>query len=207
MGVDGSGPRLHGNERPREPLTPEQQQLVLDFDRWLPGLVAEVPEWLRIRLGRDVVEQDIRLAVVKAAHDYDPVAYPGVPFAAFAFNGVRLAMRGFGHQLGKPQAWQTMPAADDGAGIDGEIPDHREPCPDRLLRAWCDEDYARQRECLSWRERVLLYLRTVEGLTLEETGECMGGVTRERVRQLEERACRQLAAFRVRQANNTGGRG
>jgi RNA polymerase sigma factor (sigma-70 family) len=166
--------------------------------------VNEVPEWLRVRLGRDVVEQDIRFAVVKAAHDFDPVKYPGVPFAAFAFNGVRLHMRSFARQLGRPETWWTMPASrEDGASMEGEIPDHRDPVPDRLLRAWCDEDYARQRRCLDWRARLVLYLRTVEGMTLDETGECMG-VTRERVRQLEDRATWQLARFRVRRARERG---
>lgn len=203
MGTDGDGPRLHGNERRRAPLTADQQQLVLDFDRRLPGLVRECPEWLVARLGRDEVESCIRLAVVKAAHDFDPVANPNVPFAAFAFNGVRMAMRSFGRELGKPAVWWTMPvSADDGASMEGEIPDHRDPVADRLLKAWCDEDYTRQRKCLDWRSRVLLYLRTVAAMTLEEVGECMG-ITRARVQQLEEKAARKLAAYRVRRARRT----
>lgn len=180
---------------------------MIDFDRWLPGLVAECPAWLVARLGRDEVASAIRLAVVKAAADYDPVAHPGVPFPAFAFNGVRLAMRGFARELGKPAVWWPMPHGDDGDELfDRLIPDYRDPAPERLLRAWCDEGYAAQRQCLDMRSRVLLYLRTVEGWTLEEVGDVLG-VTRQRVRQLEERACRKLAAFRVRQARSSRSEG
>ncbi len=47
---------------------------------------------------------------------------------------------------------------------------------------------------LNERERSLLHRRWVEGDTLERTGEFLGGITRERVRQLEARATRRFRA-------------
>lgn len=47
---------------------------------------------------------------------------------------------------------------------------------------------------LSERERTLLQHRWVQGDTLERTGEHLGGITRERVRQLEARATKRFRA-------------
>lgn len=170
--------------------------MVLDFDRWLPGEVNRVPEWARRAVGRDAVEQEARLAVTKAACDWNPELYPGVPFGAFARIGVRLHLRGLWDRLAaKGCVWAAMPVFEDGGGPDPE--DYRDPHGERLLHLWFDPDYAEQRRCLDMRRRLLLYLRTVEGLTLEETGECLG-TSRERVRQLEWSAGRKLAEFRNR---------
>lgn len=47
---------------------------------------------------------------------------------------------------------------------------------------------------LSEREQAVLHYRWVQGETLERTGEHLGGITRERVRQLEERARKRYRA-------------
>lgn len=149
-------------------------------------------------LGREQFEQEAWLAVCKAAHDFDPVKYLGVPFGAFARLGVRKHLTGTVCRTAtKYGVWRTMPELDGDTGEQLEAADYRRESADPALAAWCSADYARQRRCLDWRSRIVLYLRAVEGWTLEEAGEALA-VTRERIRQVEEKAVRKLARFRLR---------
>lgn len=180
-------------------MTPEQQRLVAECLPWLRAESARLAsDVLVTREGRDSLYQEALLAVCKAACDFDPGKYPDVPFGAFARLGVRKHMMGFRIRLGiKSRVWGTMPAGDDDEQSFMEPADYRAPTVHPALSAWCDEDAARQRRVLHMRSRLVLYLRYVESWTLEEVGDAFD-VSRERVRQIEERAISKLARNRRR---------
>jgi hypothetical protein len=67
--------------------------------------------------------------------------------------------------------------------------------PDPALKFWCDPENVWQRRGLHIKFRLVLFLRHVEGYTLDEVGEVFG-LSRERVRQLEERAVGAMARRR-----------
>ena len=193
-----SGPSI-ATPRParRAPLTAARQDLALSAEAWLWQELRGVPFALVRVFGRDTFEQEARVAAAKAAADFDPAAFPGVPFGAFARRGVRLHLRGVVARLAmKFPVWREMPA-DPAGGSFPDPADHRPAGGDPALRAWCSDDYRDQRRCLDWRTRVLLYLRTVEGWTLDEVAAPLG-VSRERVRQLETKAAQKLARYRNR---------
>lgn len=71
-----------------------------------------------------------------------------------------------------------------------------QPCPGLALDA--REATNRVLRHLTPREREAIWLTRGEGLTLEEAGKAMGGISRERVRQLIERGLRRLHVHGVR---------
>lgn len=169
------------------------------------AVLRGVSRGLRRSFGEDEWRQEAWLAVCKAARDIDPESHPGVPFLAFARNGIRLHFMGETRKYATRLAvWREMPADPHRAGAAGDFrpddahpEDHRGPAVPAVLSAWCSDDYRAQRSVLNWRERVILYLRFVEGWYQWEIAECLG-ITHARVGQLEEVAVRRLAAARNR---------
>lgn len=165
---------------------------------WLrPWVFTVVPHWIIRRAGLDVCLSMAEEQMMTAANGWRPDA--GSQFRSFLMEGIK---RFLPHKvlraLGKPNVWRQMPETEDGEQLSSSLVDHRESAPERALRHWCSDDYSRQRRCLDWRRRVILYLRCVEGWTLEEVADTLTVLTRERVRQLEESATAKLAAFRTR---------
>lgn len=183
-------------DRPLRDADHERVAEAIEWVRW--EVLAVVPPAVVRRVGLEECVAEALLFVVRAAGRYDPVAHPGVPFAAYARNGLRLVLRSmFGRKKYRTaRTWLTMPVDADGAFF-LEPADHRPPDVHPALREWCSEECRAQRRCLDWRARLVLCLRCVEGLTLDDVGGVLG-ITRERVRHLEERAVAKLAAFRVR---------
>lgn len=101
----------------------------------------------------------------------------------------------------KFRVWYAMPEGEDGERF-LEPADHRAGGVHPMLRAWCSEEYRSQRRALHWRYRVLLYMRYVEAWTLDEVSDVFG-ISRERVRQLTDRAIEKLAAQRNRTTEGT----
>lgn len=196
----------------RPPLTPEQQGWVEEH-RWVAFAVAnEFPNRLPWIAYEDVVGAGFE-GLVRAAQTFDPAR--GNQFSTYAFWWAKAKIRRFlrgerGRGMAVPENRKEFKRTGELVSSRGgeewdqgaEVADFRRAETDPALKLWCSPDYAEQRRCLDWRSRVLLYLRTVAAMTLEEVGECMG-ITRERVRQLEEEAARKLAAFRVRRARRT----
>lgn len=181
----------------REPLSPEQQALAESAREWVWQEVNRVWTSLRLREGRDVLEQEAMLAACESARCFDPVANPGVPFGAYCRNHVRHRPWRATHLLQRNlHVRRTMPTDADGEQF-LEPADTRRDERDPRLRLWCSEDARQQRRALNWHYRLILCLRYVESLTLEEVGEVYG-ITRERVRQLEEKAVMMLARARNR---------
>lgn len=83
-----------------------------------------------------------------------------------------------------PSGWETVLIQLKPAAPPGELP----PAPE--LTPLVDELLGLLRE----RDRDVLWWRWIEGETLERTGGALGGITRERVRQLEARAVKTLRA-------------
>lgn len=184
----------------RAPLTPEQLTLVASTDRWLYQEIVRVPKWVLSIHGRDAVEQEARLSVCKAAHDFDPVKHPGVPFGAFARRGVRLHLLGLRYRTAdRLRVWSTMPvsAIESGELVPHDQADYRRNSPDPNLSIWCDQDNVAQRKCLDMRSRLVLFLRYVECWTLDEIGSALG-ISWERVRQIEIKALARLKTHRER---------
>jgi RNA polymerase sigma factor (sigma-70 family) len=193
-------PKPRGPAPNTTPLTAAQQRLV--EAEWAAGwlgfeVTANVFEALRRRYGFDQFEQEALYALCESARSFDPVAYPNVRFGAFARVHVRRRL----WRVAKLAArnWRVnlaMPVDADGRQF-LEPADHRPPEVDPRLRLWCSPDYAEQRRHLHRWYRLVLCLRYVEGLTLDEVGSYFG-VTRERIRQHEERAVQMLAGGRTR---------
>lgn len=81
-----------------------------------------------------------------------------------------------------PKSWLELLATLKPASSHGALPKTPELSPviDSIL------------ELLTERERAVLHSRWIKGETLEATGQQLGGITRERVRQIEARAVRRL---------------
>lgn len=217
MAVDGGGPGggerdpgelsapsvrtpdpSHGKRVFRTPLAPDRQALALTETEQVAQFARYAPQWLTRLAGRDTIEQELWMAVLTAAADFDPVKNPGVPFGAFARQACKWCLLNLRRDWGQRQSvWQGMPTNDECQAMGDELPDHRPLADSPAFHAWFDEDYKRQRRFLDWRSRIVLYLRYVEGWTLEEVGDALG-VSRERVRQVEGKAGRKLAAARSR---------
>lgn len=193
-------PKTNRRLKRRAPLTPEQLALVASAERWLYQEIFRLPKWLVLLHGRDAIEQEARLAVCKAAHDFDPVKHPGVPFGAFARRGVYLHLLGIKYRSAERlSVWGTMPVATRHGEEDMPIDstDHRRNSSEPTLTIWCDPDNVAQRKRLDMRSRVILFLRYVECWTLDEIG-CAIGISWERVRQIEIAALARMKRMRER---------
>lgn len=180
------------------PLTAGQQALVTAEMHWLPAEVTRnVNEGLRRRYGREQFEQEAMLALCESARTFDPVAHPNVPFGAFARSHVRHRLWRAAHLAARVHRVSVSMPVDADGGPFVDAPDHRRAEADPALRLWCSPDYCEQRRCLDWFVRVVLYLRAVEGLTLDEVGAYFR-ISKERVRQIEDRGVCRLAEFRNR---------
>ncbi len=143
------------------------------------------------------IDQSAWLYATGAARRFEPER--GIKFSTYAVHYFRAGLQKltrFRKKLVPIHKAISLHAVDDeDRGIDPA--NHRRDCADPGLHLWCSDDYSEQRRCLPIRERIILYLRTVEGWVLEDVGDAMG-MTRERVRQIETRAVNKLAEFRVR---------
>jgi len=179
--------------RPGRRLTVAQRELAETAFRVVPGVVTRVvPPALVRAFGRDHWEQEGRLACCIAAAEVDPVRHPGVPFPAFAANGVRLWLWGQVQQTARTAGvWRSWPANPETGEPHPGPADRRRPAADPALRLWCSAADRDRRRRLDWRTRVVLYLMCVEGWTQAEVGRAIG-VKRARVGQLVERAVERL---------------
>lgn len=194
------------------PLTKRQQDLVTTAEYQGIALAAArkfaASAWARAaRLDFDTLWSECQVALCVAARKYDPVKYRDVPFGAFLWVGLKRWARGLRYKAFRDLLTnRQMPVAegDWGGAIPVDVPDHRRAdgegvCP--LLRAWCSPDYAVPRRRIHMRYRVILYLRYVECMTLDEVGLALA-VSRERVRQIEADGMRLLSVSRPRSARN-----
>lgn len=139
------------------------------------------------------------IGLLKAIRTFDPER--GVPFAAYAYGGVR---KGMSNWFVKRNRQLRMPLLGDDEAFDS-VEDYREPATDILVEK-ADRAVLLRRvlEMVPERWRTVLWLRTVDGKTLEEIGEVLG-VTRERVRQLYLNALgriRRIIALKITQRNS-----
>lgn len=165
------------------PLTADRRRLLDAVDQRV--LVVRLAARHLVRaIGTDGVLQEAWLACSLAASVYDPVAYPGVPFPAFACRCVKRRMTFLNAHFGRRGGvW-----AED-AGV--EPADHRGGGVWPALAAWCE--CRGQRRRLDWRSRVVLYLRCVEGWSLGEIA-AVFGVNRQRVSQIIGTATKKMLA-------------
>ena len=163
-------------------MTDEQRALAGPAAGWAGGYVRRfVPRGMYRKFGAGYGAQEAMLAVCRSAAAYDPVRYPGVPFAAFAKRIIRMwvstKVRDQCRVIG---VWHPLPHE----GLPDLIPDvSRESGRDYLLAIWCDPDNERQRVNWPWRRRVWQYLIGVEGWDHLEVARVFG-VSRQRVYQV-----------------------
>jgi DNA-directed RNA polymerase specialized sigma24 family protein len=182
----------------RRPLTPEQRELVAACygAPWVaPWTRRCVFAWLVREVGWDDVLSEAWVLIVKAARRWVPGR--GTEFESFAKGAIRRFLhKRLTDGRRNRRAWAEMPVAPDtGAGLDQSAPCGRGVERDDLLAGWCHD--APLRGALSWRERVVLYLRAVEGWTLEEVGAALG-IARQRVDQIVTAAREKLLRARGR---------
>jgi hypothetical protein len=178
-------------------LSPAQDALFQTFADRIPRIPRRW-RFLTRQLGADAVEQEARIVVVRSAQRFAARRRTDIPFTAVAALDVRcrLLLR-TGAYSRKANVWREMPTTAD--GWSPEPPDHRgdtAPVDHRLLRIWLSPDACEQRWCLGWVERLVLFLRAVEGWRFAEIGRQFG-LTGSAAKLVEEEAVRKLAAFRV----------
>ena len=140
---------------------------VSDEDRVTAGWVAaqvrrRVPAWARRRYQDwEDWEQDVWLYALRALANYKPGR---VPFGAWAALCVERRLR---RRVGRDarrhdRFWRPMPESPGGEPVSAELPARPERRP--ALAVWCEGGFAELRaRSLTWRQRVALYLRLVEG--------------------------------------------
>lgn len=182
-------------------LTAERQQLVDESFEWLAKWTCLcAPRAAIDALGWSEVLSLAQLLVVKSASLWRPDS--GAKFRTFAMNAVKRFLPVALWRAGRnSNVWREMAVFEDDRGrelpISTQMPDRRRTDgPDPLLAFWHDPDYRAQRACLSWRQRIVLYLRLVECWTLQEVA-VVFGLSRERIRQSEVKAARLLAEDRM----------
>jgi len=148
----------------------------------------------------DDLRQELRLAAWRALQAYDPAKGTESSFIATYCKNAALSARQAARRqrLGGGQPCTSLDAPAD--GLDGSpiiesIADDA-PGPDEQAAAsLAAADVLRQ---VSPRERTILALRA-SGFTLDEVGQRLGGLSRERIRQCEvEALCRCVTARRRR---------
>ena len=159
---------------------------------WVATLVRRrVPAWAKEAYQtREDWEQDVWVYVLKALRDY---RRPQIPFAKWAGLCVELRLKRRVNRAAYRHAsrWVQMPElpGEDGTAepLSAHLPD-RPPAPRPALAVWCEDGFARLRSrSLTWRQRVVLYLRLVEGWTQDEVASAWG-VTRGAEENQERRA-------------------
>lgn len=193
---------------PRAPLTPAQHELLSGVERLVYWLAYRAPLFLRRSIGLDAVRQECWLAACKAAHDWNPdYEYGAASFSSFVYWGVEKHLTGLKNRTAaKYRVWRTMPegrgrrddaAADAPVPMGAELPDHRGPSVHPSLALWCSDEARQLRSGLHWRYRLFLYLRCVEGVTLDEMAATFG-ISRARVQQVQVRAMELIEYARRR---------
>jgi RNA polymerase sigma factor (sigma-70 family) len=217
---------LDSQGRPRPaPLSPEQAALVEAHEK-MCWKMARRFGWGLPKEDVEDLAAEFRMQLVVAARFFEPGR--GYTFATYYMQCARQRMlrkarliRAGGVKVPQRGPFITvkMASTDErweyGAGggrnsrrnrddLKFQIADYRRPArddvPDPLLHAWCDPEYVEQRKCLHWRTRIVLYLRVVECWSLEEVGRVLGGISRERIRQIEQRSIEKMARSRRRSA-------
>lgn len=180
--------------------------LVAKYPRPIRFLMTVSPRAVKAALANDHTAEDIDQAcwlwAARAAKKFDPGR--GLAFSTLATWYFRGALSRLAYQSdkSKPPGGSVLSLCglyrDDGGDPEPFDPEDRRGASERPspLAEWCSEEFRRQRACLHWRQRIILYLRAVEGMTLEEAGEAMGGLSRERVRQICDRAAEKMAKSR-----------
>ncbi len=186
----------------RAPLTREQQALVTSVMKLTHWFANRAPQWLRRALGHEVIAQEMAIAACKAASDFDSVAYPDYEFSAWAAEGMRRHLMGLTTRTGiKLGVWVQMPELVNGDGdtisLEDVVADHRTDGGNPALAEWHSEENQLLLRAVSLRYQRVLYLRAVEGLTLDEVGTTLG-ITRERVRQMQEHAAEIIRRARAK---------
>jgi len=159
------------------PLTPEQQRLVTDGEprsaafgptsAWVGRTVAmHSGRALRDYYGEDALQQEMWLALINAARKWNPDGPTSLHtyFLTFAKNhlkGLYRMMRGKGVGF-TPLPDSLEAGADAGAAAD--------VAP--ALAAWCET--RPQRDGWTWRQRLVVALRCVEGMTPRQIAELFG---------------------------------
>jgi RNA polymerase sigma factor (sigma-70 family) len=214
---------LDSRGRPRPaPLSPEQAALVAGHEA-MCWKMARRFGWGLPEEDVEDLAAEFRMQLVVAARFFDPAK--GYTFTTYYMkcarqrmlrkarliraSGVKVPQRGpfvTVKMASTDERWEYGKSGGPGRGrrrkeeLKYQIADYRRPIsddvPDPLLHAWCDPEYAEQRKCLHWRTRIVLYLRVVACWTLEEVGEALGGLSRERIRQIEDRAVEKMARSR-----------
>jgi RNA polymerase sigma factor (sigma-70 family) len=179
------------------PLTLDQQELVLSVSNWVEHWALKWSGPLDRQFnGRNDLVQEVWVGVMRAAANYDPSR--GVEFGAFAYRCVMHRMWALLKKSRKTwMVWCEDPELTDRinherVGKTQLLPDHRGEVEWYTFRGWFDPEFVRLRqEHLSWRERIVLALRCVEGKPYAETG-AMVGCTKQRILQIVQHAVDKL---------------
>ncbi len=142
------------------------------------------------------------LAACKAVLGYSATLANGRSFESYARRGIRSAITWSaikgrfgrrGNEWVRVGAWQQWPLAPDSAEP-LDLEDYRRAGAENpALHEWCSDGATAKRVKLTKRERVALYLRCVEGWTLQEIGDAFD-VTREGARLILEKAVKKIPA-------------
>jgi len=177
--------RYVSNGRPRgravnlTPLTVEQRALIENNQ----GLIRKVLVSHGFYIGHDLHDdlfQDLVLCMVRVARGFNPAL--GFKFSTYAY---RALVNRLNQARSKVRARELTAASEQEDAI--RLAADPRPAAE-MLESEAREQYERAMACLPERERMILVLRHEEGMTLEEVGGVFGGLSRERIRQLEARA-------------------
>lgn len=130
----------------------------------------------------------------KAAADFDPAR--GNTFATVAHAYLKKWLGTLArHYIKSGWKWHEWTDLSDTEAFEPPARHHR-PVP---LAVWCDDEARFLRRRVQWRGRIILYLRTVECLTLDDVSHVFG-ISKARVRQIQDRAIDKIAAANNRRA-------
>lgn len=142
--------------------------------RWIKNVIRRRIPWNFLRrYGRDFYEQEGWLTVWLAALSYNPDEHAGVEFPAYATFCLHRRMRRLRLEQYRDRFQVQWPKSDSHP-FEPSVPSPRFDEDISLLALWCEREYRTRRMILSWKQRVVLYLATVEGWNYRELARYFG---------------------------------
>ncbi|WP_162660664.1 sigma-70 family RNA polymerase sigma factor [Tuwongella immobilis] len=169
----------------------EQRTLIenhINFAKWVVNGIASGFSPRTQRNHYDAMLSEAFLALVAAAKRFNPAK--NIKFSTYAGLWIRSYIHQYFCTLPKEMGYG---AAITACGEDQPI-DFLEQLPSKVIDGWDEEEWQQMLRCLPHRSKRIIELRYRIGLTLQETAANLG-ITRERVRQLENKALTRILDY------------